>query len=273
MNITGIEMTNEEYHSNVNRISKSGLDLISKSPAHYYAKYLDPNREIMQPTPAMRMGSITHSYILEPKQFSNNYVIAPEINKRTNDGKAAWAAFEQANAGKTIISVDEFDLVQRMRDAVMAHPAAAMFLQSGRAEQVFHFNEQSTGVACKIKPDFLSENTEFIVDLKTTSDASSSEFGRSAYNHRYHVQGAFYGDGFYYSTRQSLKGFVFIAVEKEPPFAVAVYYLDQQAIELGREAYLRDLAVYKRCIETNTWPAYGHEVTPLMIPSWAFKKV
>ena len=89
MNITGIEMTNEAYHSDVSRISKSGLDLIAKSPAHYYAKYLDPNREASQPTPAMRMGAITHSYILEPNQFSSNYVIAPELNKRTNEDKTA----------------------------------------------------------------------------------------------------------------------------------------------------------------------------------------
>ena len=273
MNVTGIEMANEAYHADVSRISKSGLDLISKSPAHFYARYLDPNRETSAPTPAMRLGSLTHSFVLEYDTFFNNYVIAPELNKRTNDGKAAWAAFEQANAGKTVITLDEYDHAKKIRDAVMAHPAAAMLLKKGKSEQVFHFTEPKTGVHCKIKPDFLSEDTGFIVDLKTTTDASAKEFGRSAFNYRYHVQGAFYGDGIYYATNQQVKGFVFIAVEKDPPFAVAVYYLDQQAIELGREAYLNDLETYKKCVQTGAWPAYGYEVTPLLIPDWAFKKL
>jgi len=34
-------MTNKEYHAK-NMVGKSGLDLIARSPAHYWAKYINP---------------------------------------------------------------------------------------------------------------------------------------------------------------------------------------------------------------------------------------
>ena len=37
-------MTNEDYHADTSAISASGLKLFMRSPAHYYAAYLGPNR-------------------------------------------------------------------------------------------------------------------------------------------------------------------------------------------------------------------------------------
>ena len=35
-------MSNAEYHADTSAISASGLKLFMRSPAHYYAAYLDP---------------------------------------------------------------------------------------------------------------------------------------------------------------------------------------------------------------------------------------
>jgi len=259
------------YHADVSRIGKSGLDLIAQSPAHYWAKYLDPKREREKETSALITGRAVHAAILEPHVFHERFVIEPEINKRTNDGREAYAKFMHENARKTIISMDTYDQCQRMREAVYKHPAAMELIQNGVAEKRIDFTEPNTSAPCKCKPDFLSESG-FIVDIKTTEDASREAFGRSSFKYRYHVQAAFYCDGLTLATGNPPKGFVFIAVEKNPPYAVAVYFVDEPTFTLGRDTYLRDVEVYMRCATNNEWPAYGDMVTALQLPTWAFRQ-
>ena len=64
--------------------------------------------------------------------------------------------------------------------------------------------------------------------------------------------------------------FFFIAVEKESPFNVEVYELDQDAIQKGREDYLADIATYKKCLETNNWHGYTEDksINILSLPKW-----
>ena len=61
--VTG--MSNEAYHA-YDGISKSGLDLIARSPAHY------AYRTASEPTRAMVIGSATHAAILEPEVFASS---------------------------------------------------------------------------------------------------------------------------------------------------------------------------------------------------------
>ena len=81
-------MTNEDYHADTSAISASGLKLFMRSPAHYYATYLDPNRIERSPTPAMRVGTATHCAILEPERFSAEYIALPEGLDRRKEGEA-----------------------------------------------------------------------------------------------------------------------------------------------------------------------------------------
>lgn len=267
-------MSNDDYHNDTSRIGKSGLDEIAKSPAHYYAQYLDPNRVKKDPTEAQLLGTATHYAILEPDLFEKQYLILPDgIDRRTKEGKGLYnyhAELAAAN-GQTLIKPADFDHCCRMRDAVHAHPAAAVLLESGQSEQALLFEHFQTGADCKMRPDFLSETTKFIVDIKTTTDASPYEFGKSVVNYGYHRQAAFYWDGYGYAMGECPQGFAFIAVEKEPPYAVAVYYADDEVLNLGRASYLKDLQTYVECLKSNVWPAYSDTIQKLQLPAWALK--
>ena len=61
-----VQLTNEEYHSKKEYISKSALDAASKSGIHYRHYAEGPKSK---PTPAMRIGSAFHGLILEPEIF------------------------------------------------------------------------------------------------------------------------------------------------------------------------------------------------------------
>ena len=53
-------MPASEYHS-TRRVSKSGLDKIARSPAHYVAAIKSPSA----PSKSMRIGTAVHSLVLE----------------------------------------------------------------------------------------------------------------------------------------------------------------------------------------------------------------
>jgi exodeoxyribonuclease VIII len=268
---------NAVYHADTRRIGKSGLDLIAKSPAHYYAKYLDPNRVWEAQTPTFLIGSAVHAAILEPDEFKKRYAVEPTINKRTNDGKTAYAELMAYAAANRInyLDAETYASCEKMRDAVHAHPAASVLLSDGQAEtrldwqrEIITEDGEIREVLLKAKPDWLSHN-DFIVDVKTTEDASPQGFGKSVWNYRYHVQDAFYMDAYEHFYGGPARGFIFIAVEKKPPYAVALYFLPNEVRERGRNTYERNLRTYLKCLETGEWPAYGTEVMELQLPNWA----
>lgn len=271
-----LRISNEEYHSDTSRISNSGISLLhSKTPAHYYARYLAPDREPHAPTPAMELGTLSHTAILEPHEMKA-WVPMPKFKLNTNIGKAGLAEFLEANEGKKCVPGEDYETVSRMRDAVLAHPAASWLLNIGGSrivEGTAHFTEPETGVACKVRPDLLTrpEADLWNVDVKSTEDASPEEFARSAVKFGYTRQGPFYLDGVTLATGIRPAGFGFIAVEKRPPYGVAVYYLSEAALEFGREEYLRQLRIYAECRRSGNWPGYPPAFQELVLPKWAFK--
>ena len=262
-------MENADYHRH-SAVSKSHLDQIAKSPLHYWARYLDPNRVTPEPTPAMAIGSAVHTHVLELDQWDARYVTAPEgINRRTNAGKAEWEAFEVASTGRTVLAKADAELVMRMSHAVFAHPAAAMLLaMPGKAETTHMWTDQATGLRCKCRPDWLTDDGSLIVDLKTTEDASPAGFRKSIANFRYFLQASWYLDGLEQATGKRPDQFIFICVEKKPPFACAVYAADAEMIQIGAEAAARDLDVLATCKAANAWPGYSDQIETISLPSW-----
>ena len=262
-------MENADYHRH-SAVSKSHLDQIAKSPLHYWARYLDPNRVTPEPTPAMAIGSAVHTHVLELDQWDARYVTAPEgINRRTNAGKAEWEAFEVASTGRTVLAKADAELVMRMGHSVFAHPAAAMLLaMPGKAETTHMWTDQATGLRCKCRPDWLTDDGSLIVDLKTTEDASPMGFRKSIANWRYHVQASWYLDGLEQATGKRPDQFIFLCVEKKPPFACAVYAADVEMIQIGAEAAARDLDVLATCKVANAWPGYSDQVEMISLPPW-----
>jgi hypothetical protein len=257
------DLTNAEYHSSP-AISKSGLDLIRKAPALYKWRRDNPS----EPTPAMRLGTLTHSAVLEPEDFSAGTIVRPDgIDRRTSTGKAAWTEFEQLAIGKEIISAEESAKLAAIRDAVRAHPAAAKALAGSPTIEQSIFWE-SDGIACRCRPDAVTERG-VIVDLKTTRDASPDGFAKSVAQYRYHVQAAYYSDGYEAAFGEPPRGFVFIAVETEPPYLVAVYVASEAMTSRGRMDYQQDLDTFRECRDTDTWPGYATAPITLDLPKWA----
>lgn len=274
-------MSNEDYHGGPG-ISKSHLDVIAKSPRHYWGAYIDPEREPREATPAMRMGTMIHTAILEPDTIGDRMMLMPEdaptrpnsrqINAKNPSPETVaaikwWADFEASRAGKEIVTPDEMKSILRVRDVVHSHPVASKLLADGVAEQSYFAKDEETGLLIKCRPDWMTPNG-IMVDVKSTEDASPAAFGRSTVNYRYYLQPPWYGDILQRLYGEPPGAFVFIAVEKSRPHACGVYFATKDQVDAGRLQYRKELDLIAEHRERGEWPDYSEEAQPLQLPGW-----
>ena len=264
---------NVEYHAHP-AVSKSHLDEIERSPLHYWSRFLDPDRATPPPTPAMVIGTALHTHVLEMHQWDKQFIVAPAgIDRRTKAGKEEWAAFESLANKRTVISREDGETIAAMGRAIYGHPAAAMLLtMAGRAETSHFWTDETTGIECKCRPDWLLEDCTVIVDLKTTEDASPSGFQRSIAKFNYHKQAAWYLHGVEQSTGVCPSQFIFVAVEKKAPYAVGVYAADPESIKVGWQTAERNLERIAECRAAKYWPSYSEAIEPISLPRWMLPK-
>jgi exodeoxyribonuclease VIII len=253
-------ISHEEYHK-IEAVSNSYLSRLSRCPAA--AKV--PQTE----TPAMLFGGAFHSLLLEGEvAFNERFVVAPQIDKRTKDGKAQWAALQEL--GKVVVSAEDYDLMTEMANAVIKHPFAIKCLAEGRSETSVFWNDPETGLYCKCRPDRIPDGDHgVIVDVKTTVSADKKAFAYTVNRLGYDRQAAFYIDGFNAVCSGSVDAFIFIAVEKEPPYKVACFTLSDGDISVGRMKYRDLIEREKGCREAGEWPHYDDEgLVELWMPNF-----
>lgn len=279
------DMKNAFYHK-ARAVSKSRLDRWeAASPMHYWEDYLNPDHVDKPKTPALITGDACHGAILEPNTFERNYCWAPKgapnrpsttqlTAKNPAEATLAqikfWGEFDTEHKGKLFLKPDQLEIALRCRDAVHRHPEASKLLTGGRAEQSYFAKDPVTGLLCKVRPDYERLDYGMIVDVKSTICANEAEFGRAAENYRYHVQGPFYCDVVqWHYGGAAIEHFVFVAFEKEPPWAVGVYYMTPDDFEDGEIEYRANLDSLARHIEADFWPDEGMTPRGLVRPYWA----
>jgi len=255
------EVPNKVYHA-APGLSKTSLDQLNKSPAHY--RHWLTNG--VASTPSMLFGSLCHAAVLEPKTFQDNYVAAPKGIRR---GTKAWAAFTEENQGKEIIKPEDMEIVSDISKAVWSNRLAQKMLSDSRFEvSAFTDLETDTGrsIFVKCRPDVITPNG-YLVDLKFVSDNSKDAFAASAARYRYDVQAAFYSD-ILRNLGEEVKGFVFAAVEKTAPYTTNFFVWDNESKEKGRQRYMSNLNLYLSCKFENKWEAKDVGIETISLPAW-----
>lgn len=256
-------ISNDSYHA-ANAVSRSALMKLAKSPYHYWYEYINPDFVKPEPTPDMILGSLTHTMTLESDKIGSEYALLPNINRRTNAGKEEYAQFLNENAGKTIVSRETYEQAHAMRAAVLNDETAASLIHGARIEESIFFTHAETGLQCKARPD--ARNGTVVTDLKTTADASYKAFQSSAYKYGFFLQSGMIKYALN-SIGMPVDKFVFVCVEKKEPFAVAVYVLDDAAVEYGVSMFEHLMQKLKACRDADNWP--GYEIQTLCVPRWA----
>ena len=252
-----LNMPNSEYHSHPS-ISSSDVKLVAaKTLLHWKHK-------VYKPSTAFAMGSAVHAMVLEPEK---GLVIRGPEDRRGNKWRDAQLAADLD--GQILLTEGDFDLAEKIAEATRAHPVVARYLadDSFVAEASFFATDPVTGVNIKCRPDGYLQKSGIIFDIKTTRDASPEGFPREIRNYGYDLQAAFYLRCMRAAGYEA-NSFIFVAVEKEAPFAVGVHNLTKEYLADAdmRVTYtlakIRDAETYDEF--TSGWPL----INSIDLPRW-----
>jgi len=267
---------NTVYHADRKAVSSTWLKKIERSPFHLKS-YLDSPPE-EEKSAALVIGSAVDTLTFEPELWDKEFVIAPEINKRTNVGKEQWAKLVK-NCSKTnriLISNSQHSEALQAAKAIRTNPRMVDILANGRTQDTYIWKDPVTGLLCKCRPDWYDESTKTLFDLKTARDASPTEFSKAIANFGYHIQASLYSDGVR-ACGFPVERFVFGVMEKPDekkgihasPELMAFYELNPEDMQAGQDTYTSGLAAINFCLMSGEWGGYSDQILPISRPAWA----
>lgn len=247
------EISNEDYHKR-SELGASNIKKLLENPYKFF------NNIQEEDTKAKNIGSAVHCMVLEPDKFNDLFTTKPLFLDDALEGY-----------GKTRLTDSDMEIVEACTKAVFEH--AGHFFVPGVKEQAFFAEIEGKKVKCK--PDNYIEKIGLIVDLKVVIDASPDGFLKAIGKWGYYIQAPHYIDTVKASGHKAEK-FLFIAVEKEYPYMVGMYEIDEVAMEFGRSEIARAFNIhgneanYKEAVYRD--PTTGDKVQTLSLPSYVFYK-
>ncbi|WP_130470968.1 PD-(D/E)XK nuclease-like domain-containing protein [Candidatus Magnetaquicoccus inordinatus] len=248
-----IGMPEDEYHADP-ALSQSGIKDLMVSPMTFWARHIDPERESADDSAAMILGSAIHKRILEGEQaFNAAYAIEPDRKKypdavsgaenlremcrdlgQKTSGTIAemsvrimaakpdavlWSVimdrFEAESTGKTILSVKDGSVVQKVSEAIKADYIAGKLFTEGLPEVSIFWPDPRTGVRMKARFDCLRQG--MIVDLKSFSNSRNRKLDDAVriFANEYHlyIQAEVYLRAAKQALTMAKKGMVYGAAE------------------------------------------------------------
>lgn len=245
----------------------STLKELRHSPQHYRYRLAHPKKSA-----PMQLGTAAHCATLEPDAFLERFVAwtrTTESGRNAPRSGKAWDAFSADHSHLTILTADEWNEARAIADAVRADLTALKYISTGDAEVSMTWDMH--GRTCKGRVDWLThvDGTPVLVGLKTARNASLFPFSSAAAKLGYHLQWAWYFDG-YCAIKGVEPRVVEIVVESDAPHAVVVYDIPPDVILQGREEYESLLHTLAECEARNEWPGYASGEQVLSLPSWVY---
>ena len=209
---------------------------------------------------ALDVGGATHSLVLEGREaFDRLYQFGGEpVNPKTgkpyghtSDKYKEWKAAQT----RCVLTETEGAIVEQMAMAFREHKAASSLISVGQAEGVVR--AKLHGHNCQIRMDWLNPEIASLVDLKSTTKFATFEYEMRS-------RGYIHQAAFYLAVLRMQIGFWLdahiVALEKEPPFRVGVWRLDQDALleaHIENTLAMEELAL---CEAHGIWPTRYEDV-------------
>lgn len=266
----------EEYHG-LPGVSITRLKELRRSPKHYQYRLANPAF-----TKPLSLGTAAHCATLEPERFARQFAV---WSRRGESGTLCprkgqyWDDFIKRSPGKTIITEDEGLDALALARAVRADPCAMRYLESGEPEVTMQWKlvresltRKPVTIDCRGRADWLThlDGEPYLVGLKTARDCRPFVFGNAAARLGYHLQWAFYLDGYHAITGKTAK-LREIVVESAPPYDVVVYDIPEDIVLQGRGEYETLLRQLVECQARNEWLGCANGLEQILtLPTWAY---
>jgi len=254
------DISNSAYHSQGELSRSVAWSLITSCPAKVWHSMKNPT-----PNGAKHfvIGDCTHIATLEPFKLDEEYAVKPDTidgnSSRTNAYKAAFAEMQDHAPDKRWLNQSDYDLCMGMADSAREHPLLRTYL--GKSDTIIEgtglFGYQ--GADCKVRPDLFNEGAGVVIDLKTTQEGDPRGFHSSVRRYGYDFQACWYLEGLR-AMGYNPKQFIFLCVEKSPPFLTSAYTIDVSQIKRHKVRMGEACRIWKECMKSGVWPGYGDHV-------------
>ncbi len=240
---------NSDYHADRKYLSSSVLKTVYKSLDIYYNEYiLGMKKEISNSTQStFDLGSLVHSYILEPHLVENEYNFYKGFRKQGAD----YDLFlESVKKGKPVISSPQHHQAKELVEAYKRNKHASQLITNGFSEQTICGT--LNGIPIKTRYDYINSDKGYIADVKTTAYGSDLDsFKQTVDGLMYHLSAALYC-----SMASQHYGkpfdFYFIVLSKKDK-TCNVFKMSEETMEKGKRIVTEACAKYKKAKETNSW--------------------
>lgn len=287
-----VDLPNNAYHSLDKYWSSSDLKFLSQSsPAHFNEEYFTREAKTSpidgaisinrvrrarewNSTPEKTLGSLVHCLVLEPQSFEKEFFLMPELNNRTNEGKARKQELLMANPGKLAITDEMLVKANGMRSSIRANQEVMKLLEPGKKEASFFWTCPYSGLNFRAKLDHSS--SKHFCELKTSYTAKPDEFDKIAHNLNYDLSLTHYREALRVSMGIEQSPAYFVVVEPEAPYVCQPYKVGDSIWETGHHKWVRAIDQLAAGMKTDKWPGYFPDVfgiPELNSPSWAVNKI
>lgn len=213
---------------------------------HAEHERLNPSEE----TEALRIGSLFHALVLEPKTVEQVYIVAPKVDRRTKEGKLEYDLFLSQATNKSVVSDREYLTATMMANSTIPHSLKHLHKDNcdfeiaftGRATVRYHIGEEVHGASFPIKGklDILAHKLNGdieIRDLKSMGKLTNDDVRKSAKDRLWALQSAFYTDAVYAGFKPNKVDFVYYCTEKAAPYHTHDWQCTEEMLARGRGIY------------------------------------
>lgn len=224
----------EEY------LSYSSLREFAISPRHFLRYKMKQKEQ----TPAMVFGSLVDCMILTEDQVEARFAVAPDVDRRTKEGKAKWEEFIQRAEGKEVVTADQYAAAEKIRDEVYRNEASAFLLdQTDNTQLPIEYEWEGW----KWRGFVDADGPTIRWDLKMVSQFNPDKFFWKVKDMRYHWQGAGYT-----INAGARKDFYILAIDTDI-YLPAVYKVSSNLLEMAQKEMREVMAGFRRCVMLDKW--------------------
>lgn len=244
------QISSADYHADRQFLSSSVLKKIYEDPSQYYKEYiLGEAGPSISNQAALIEGSATHTIILEPHLFNEEFVVYEGLRK-SGEAYDKFVQSMEPTDRRSILSKPQLMRVRSYEKAFYSRPEAAELTKTGFAEQTIC--AMLHGVPVKIRCDFIDPERGIIADIKTTGKPASLDiFKETLEGLKYHLSGALYC-----AVAEQYYGrpftFYFQVISKQD-LLCDVYKLSESSRRKGDEMVKKACELYKTCLKSNNW--------------------
>ena len=250
-------------------LSRSQLFTMSTSPWHFLRQF----KQKKETTRPMILGRAFNSLVIEPELFEQQFAVDPTPEKpdwgrgtkADKEARAAWAEecvrLLEPLKGKEILTREEFAMLTQMAYEIRDQPqfAAAMRFEP-RIEASIIWQDVSSEIECKVRPDIWTRDSNLLLDLKTIDEATPYRIKQSITRYGYDLQDAMYSRGVEAVTGEMPPPMIFLFAEKQEPYKTVPYVIGDASREKAFALYDKLMGQVEECSLAGEWPRYPEGV-------------